>query len=185
MNAVRICQLADAACSMGCSEFECRHGRPGRRSVTSEEDAALRRAALKAGKIVDKGRLQPAPPVPQTVQEITRLMNAWASALIELDRCPLGASKDAQREKCQAAFKPLESALTALVEKNHELQFSLDGINAMRRPLTDCLAKNVIEALWNAQRFTIGQMETIKAYLQPSASAATHGIEPEQGEVKS
>ena len=74
---------------------------------------------------------QPAPLAPQSVQEIMRLMGPYIEACVKFNNAHRGIIDDALVE-AEDAFKPLEAALTALVEKNHELQFSLDGVNASR-----------------------------------------------------
>ena len=76
----------------------------------------------------------PAPPVPSSVQEIMPLVNAYVAACIGFAIPKHNRDHLDDAAKVQAAFAPIEAALTALVEKNHELQFSLDGVNAMRRP---------------------------------------------------
>ena len=73
----------------------------------------------------------PAPPVPASVQEIMRLMGPYIEACVKFNNAHRGIIDDALVE-IEDAFAPLEAALTALVEKNHELQFSLDGVNATR-----------------------------------------------------
>ena len=85
---------------------------------------------------------QPAPLVPQTVQEIMRLMGPYISACVNCGvnnvtgRTSLQFEADAA--KIDAAFKPMQAALVALVEKNHELQFSLDGVNGTAQTEPKC-----------------------------------------------
>lgn len=190
--------------------------------MNAEDDKVLRRAALKAGKIVDKGRLgsdtmrdaakieasalyesedtynypeeamakafergvawqaaqsQPAPPVPSSVQEIMELMMPYVRACVDAQTTPIDKA-DYKPGEVTAAFAPLEAALTALVEKNHELQFSLDGVNAMRRPLTE----GHVRGIWRA----VGEgwlADGKNPYLEYArAIEKAHGIEPEQGD---
>lgn len=69
---------------------------------------------------------RPSPPVPSSVQEIMPLVNAYVRACGEF----LISGEDSADE----ALKPLQDALTALVDDNHRLRFELAGVNAMRRP---------------------------------------------------
>lgn len=135
----------------------------------------------------------PAPPVPQTVQEIMRLMNPYVAACVKFNNAHRGIIDDALVE-AEDAFKPLEAALTALVEKNHELQFALDGVNAMRRPLTDAVdhAHEILRRQGyhrNGDHFVNVNLRgaeamhvtTIATIVHAAIAAPTHGIEPEQG----
>ena len=70
-------------------------------------------------------------PVPDTVAEIVQLMMPYVAACVRFNSTPMAGIEYAE-DAVKAAFKPLESALIALVEKTHELQFALDGVNAMR-----------------------------------------------------
>lgn len=159
-----------------------------RNSFTDAVDA-LDAAITKA----QAAQSQPAPPVPQTVQEIMRLMNVWVSACIELDRRPVRAFADAQREKCEEAFKLLQAALTALVDDNHRLQFELDGVRAMRGPLTEA-ELTAIHSLpyvraclmeyrhWPVDETASAVVKAIAVQISAlAASPYTNGIEPEQG----
>ena len=132
----------------------------------------------------------PAPPAPSSVQEIMRLMMPYVSACGEFDDASTGQLEEAEA-RVAAAFKPLQAAITALVEKNHELQFSLDGVNAMRRlPTPD---QQDISGWWNSVKDSLAWSGAIVglewAELWPEAQdmlkvlvKATHGIKPEQGE---
>lgn len=81
---------------------------------------------------------QPAPPVPASVQEIMPLLNAYVRACTSIEASLAAGAHLAQlrhdRAQCEAKFKPLEAALTALVDDNHRLKFELDGVRAMRGP---------------------------------------------------
>lgn len=119
---------------------------------------------------------QPAPPVQQSVQEIMRLMRPYISACIKASRTPLTEIETAS-EAYDEAFQPLEAALTALVNDNHRLKFALDGVNAMRKPLTNVQ----IDDVWiYAEPGT-----TVREWIYNFARAIenAHGIEPEQGGV--
>lgn len=70
-----------------------------------------------------------AKPAPSSVTEIVSLMMPYVRACTRFCNTPRGKIDTAE---VQAAFKPLEAALTSLVVKNHKLQFALDGVNAMR-----------------------------------------------------
>lgn len=76
----------------------------------------------------------PAPPVPADVQEITRLIQPYVAACLKFNYTPMELIEQAEAD-VNEAFKPIESALTALVDDNHRLRFELDGVMAMRGPL--------------------------------------------------
>lgn len=113
---------------------------------------------------------QPAPPVPSDVQEIMPLVNAYVRACGEF----LISGDDSADE----ALKPLQAALTALVDENHRLRFELDGVNAMRRPLPEEKIYFLAESLLTHQ---IYGAEVSGAVLFARVIEKLHGIEPEQG----
>ena len=148
-----------------------------------------RTACLKAEAEL-RAQSQPAPPVPADVQEIMRLIQPYVAACLKFNYTPMELIEQAEAD-VNEAFKPIEAALTALVEKNHELQFSLDGVNAMRRlPTPD---QQDISGWWNSVKDSLAWSGAIVglewAELWPEAQdmlkvlvKATHGIKPEQGE---
>ena len=119
---------------------------------------------------------QPVPPAPADVHEITRLIQPYVAACLKFNYTPMELIEQAEAD-VNEAFKPIEAALTALVEKNHELQFSLDGVNAMRRPLSDDLVRKAYRSVFdeNAPRI-YGIAERFARAIEKA-----HGIEPEQG----
>ena len=143
-----------------------------------------RTACLKAEAEL-RAQSQPAPPVPADVQEILRLIQPYVAACLKFNYTPMELIEQAEAD-VNEAFKPIEAALTALVEKNHELQFSLDGVRAMRGPLTDeqffKFQHRVLQ--WNRAQ---AEPPIRIAYEYNTADEiaklyeSTHGIEPEQG----
>lgn len=127
----------------------------------------------RAQEAADRLETAPAPPVPADVQEIMRLMGPYIEACLKFNNAHRGIIDDALVE-AEDAFKPLEAALTALVEKNHELQFSLDGVNAMRGPLSD-------DKLIDLMPEEIPPKYDVQLLQFARAIEKAHGIEPEQG----
>lgn len=88
----------------------------------------------------------PAMPVPNSVQEIMPILLHYVAhymaACVKFNHAPRSQIEEAESE-VQEAFKPLEAALTALVEENHRLKFALDGVNAMR----DVAARQAVPAI--------------------------------------
>ena len=73
-----------------------------------------------------------AAPVPSSVTEIVTLILPFVAACVKFNHTPRG-QMDAAEAEVQADFKPLEAALTALVEERDRLRFELAGVNAMAK----------------------------------------------------
>lgn len=127
---------------------------------------------------------QPAPPVPADVQEILRLVQPYIAACLQFNYTPVERIEEAEAD-VNAAFKPLEAALTALVDENQQLKFELAGVNAMRKPLTD---KQIVTGFveWSFCRFPNGvpsvfDRSDCETAFKAGIITASHGIEPERG----
>lgn len=72
------------------------------------------------------------PPVPDSVQEIMRLMMPYVRACLDFATAFPEGELEGADAACAEALKPLQAALTALVDDNHRLKFELDGVNATR-----------------------------------------------------
>lgn len=126
----------------------------------------------------------PAPPAPQSVQDIMPLLNAYVWACVNFEQAKLPgieAFQSAEYAKLCATSLPLQAALTALVDDNHRLQFELDGVNAMRRPLSDEIVDSITEQQWGRPSADV-MFLAHRSYARAIEKA--HGIAPEQGEVK-
>ena len=86
--------------------------------------------------IAQAAQSQPAPPAPASVQEIMRLIQPYVAACLKFNYMPMELIEQAEAD-VNAAFKPIEAALTALVDERDRLKFELDGVNAMRGPLME------------------------------------------------
>ena len=99
-----------------------------------------------------------AKPAPSSVTEIVSLMMPYVRACTRFCNTPRGQI-DAAEAEVQAEFKPLEAALTALVEERDRLRFALDGVNAMAKlEQREPLSEEQIDVLYKSARPDCGAL---------------------------